>query len=144
MTKYTSFVAVDNEVVNKEGGNKKITQPLPLPQNLSNNAVGAAADVKGKSTASKTLTIEVESKSGLELSDMLRAKRWLNKTYGELLKSKNIKENIKISFSENDGVIVKFWKNGKWVKSDYWSGLLDLHHSMKGKQNSLTYIVKFK
>jgi len=96
MTKYTSFIAVDNEVVNKGGKNNKINQPLPLPQNLSNQAVGAAADVKGKSKATKTITIEVKSRSGLELSDMLKAKRWFSKTYGELLRSKNIKEKIQI------------------------------------------------
>jgi len=40
LTAYTSFVAVDTEARNKEGGSTTITQPLPLPEGVSNYAVG--------------------------------------------------------------------------------------------------------
>lgn len=39
LTKYTSFVAVDEVVVNKDGQAKDVTQPLPLPQGVSELAV---------------------------------------------------------------------------------------------------------
>ncbi len=39
LTKYTSFVAVDHEVVT-DGKSKKVNQPLPLPLHVSNNAIG--------------------------------------------------------------------------------------------------------
>ncbi len=40
MTAYTSFVAVDTEVRNQNGQVTTVKQPLPLPQGVSDNAVG--------------------------------------------------------------------------------------------------------
>ncbi|MCP3869331.1 MAG: VWA domain-containing protein [Gammaproteobacteria bacterium] len=40
LTSYTSFVAVDEAVVNPGGSSKKVKQPLPLPKGISNFAVG--------------------------------------------------------------------------------------------------------
>jgi Ca-activated chloride channel family protein len=42
LTAYTSFVAVDSEVRNKEGNSTTVNQPLPLPQDVSDYAVGGA------------------------------------------------------------------------------------------------------
>lgn len=43
LTAFTSFVAVDSEVVNRTGGSATVTQPLPLPEGVGNGAVGGAA-----------------------------------------------------------------------------------------------------
>ncbi|RJP15979.1 MAG: VWA domain-containing protein [Candidatus Abyssobacteria bacterium SURF_5] len=40
LTDYTSFVAIDSLVRNKEGDVTKVVQPLPLPEGVSNYAVG--------------------------------------------------------------------------------------------------------
>ena len=40
LTNYTSFVAVDSQIRNHSGQAQLITQPLPLPQGVSNMAVG--------------------------------------------------------------------------------------------------------
>ena len=56
-TNYTSFVAVDETVVNKDGSYKTIKQPLPMPQNVANSAVGAEAEVKEKTIFKKSFTI---------------------------------------------------------------------------------------
>ena len=40
LTDYTSFVAVDNEVRNKDGKLTTVKQPLPLPEGVSDYAVG--------------------------------------------------------------------------------------------------------
>lgn len=46
LTKYTSFVAVDHTVVNKNAEDlKSVKQPLPLPQGVSNLAVGFEMDL---------------------------------------------------------------------------------------------------
>ncbi len=45
LTAYTSFVAVLEEVRNPEGVAKEVKQPLPLPQGVSNHAVGGCATV---------------------------------------------------------------------------------------------------
>jgi len=43
LTAYTSFIAVDETIRNPSGKAKNVTQPLPLPKNVSNLAVGGAA-----------------------------------------------------------------------------------------------------
>lgn len=40
MTPFTSFVAIDKKVRNKDGKLVAVRQPLPMPQGVSNNAVG--------------------------------------------------------------------------------------------------------
>ena len=40
LTQYTSFVAIDSEVRNTEGDSTSVKQPLPLPQGVSDMAVG--------------------------------------------------------------------------------------------------------
>jgi Ca-activated chloride channel family protein len=44
LTKYTSFIAVDSVVSNKGGRQKTIEQPNPLPEGVSNHAVGGAEE----------------------------------------------------------------------------------------------------
>ncbi|QTA78104.1 von Willebrand factor A-like domain-containing protein [Desulfonema limicola] len=41
LTAYTSFVAIDNQIRNKDGKTITIKQPLPLPQGVSDYAVGS-------------------------------------------------------------------------------------------------------
>jgi len=40
LTQYTSFVAIDNQVRNEDGTYTTVSQPLPLPEGVSNYAVG--------------------------------------------------------------------------------------------------------
>jgi Ca-activated chloride channel family protein len=40
LTAYTSFVAIDERIRNKSGQDTSVTQPLPLPEGVSNQAVG--------------------------------------------------------------------------------------------------------
>jgi Ca-activated chloride channel homolog len=44
LTKYTSFIAVDSEIRNKDGNITTVKQPLPLPNGVSNLAVGNAVN----------------------------------------------------------------------------------------------------
>ncbi|HLZ18129.1 MAG TPA: VWA domain-containing protein, partial [Smithellaceae bacterium] len=44
LTAYTSFVAVDNEVRNADGKLTTVKQPLPLPEGVSDYAVGGSAN----------------------------------------------------------------------------------------------------
>ena len=45
LTAYTSFIAVHEVVRNKEGGAPAVDQPLPLPQGVSDAAVGVSSSV---------------------------------------------------------------------------------------------------
>lgn len=40
LTSYTSFIAIDNDIRNKEGNSTTVNQPLPLPEGVSDYAVG--------------------------------------------------------------------------------------------------------
>jgi Ca-activated chloride channel family protein len=43
LTAFTSFVAIDSEVVNRTGASTQVKQPLPLPEGVENSAVGGYA-----------------------------------------------------------------------------------------------------
>ena len=52
LTAYTSFIAIDSEIRNQTGDISTVKVPLPLPQGVSNYAVGAASSagaLKGRS-----------------------------------------------------------------------------------------------
>ena len=107
LTQYTSFVAVDNEIVNKKGKLKSIKQPLPMPMNVNNSAVGAEASIKGKSVI-KSSTL-----------DKSKARRWLTLNYNDMIQSmlKQYKE-IRVHL-DSDGTIIKVEAlvNGIWSVS---------------------------
>jgi len=65
MTNYTSFVAIDEEVVNKDGKQTTVKQPLPLPEGVSDYAVGHAAPVLARS-ANKLSAVEVLEEEEME------------------------------------------------------------------------------
>jgi Ca-activated chloride channel family protein len=48
LTPFTSFVAVDSEIVNRGGEGDAVKQPLPLPEGVSNLAVGEKEEAKRK------------------------------------------------------------------------------------------------
>lgn len=52
LTAYTSFVAIDSQVRLVDGQAVTVKQPLPLPQGVSNYAVGSEAKTAGPSSAS--------------------------------------------------------------------------------------------
>ncbi len=47
LTAYTSFIAIDSEVRNNTGENTTVKQPLPLPEGVNNNAIGAPQGYAG-------------------------------------------------------------------------------------------------
>ena len=114
-TEFTSFVAVDYEVVNKKGRLKQVKQPLPLPKNVNLSAVGAAASIKGKSTYMRSYKISIAS--AINNNQKRAIKMWLKSHYSEIIKMylKKYKQ-IKIHFDVN-GKIVKIEKekNNTWV-----------------------------
>jgi Ca-activated chloride channel family protein len=114
-SEFTSFLAVDYEVVNKKGKLQKVKQPLPLPKNVNETAVGAAASLKGRSSYKKSFSIIIEST--ISNSKKRAIKMWLKSKYSTIInmylkKYKQIKIHIDAS-----GRIVKIEKekNNSWV-----------------------------
>ncbi len=48
LTEFTSFIAIDTEISNTKGGSATVKQPLPLPEGVSNNAIGKSFSKPGR------------------------------------------------------------------------------------------------
>ena len=101
LTQYTSFVAIDSEVRNTEGDSTTIKQPLPLPQGVSDLAVGGqplanmpmaksravrtfapAAEFADKDASVSEMLIEVEAEPGnVSKEEAAQVVRVGNKTF---------------------------------------------------------------
>ena len=70
MTKYTSFIAIDEVVVEKDGKPVTVKQPLPLPEGVSNHAVarGEEGMVTYKGNARRLSSSSNETAASLNLS----------------------------------------------------------------------------
>jgi Ca-activated chloride channel family protein len=116
-TNYTSFVAVDEALVNKDGSLKIVKQPLPMPQNVNNSAVGAEAEVSAKSIYKKSFTIHfLEALSKSEKRQITMAFKAMYSKLVEKCLENN--EKLRISFDKT-GILssVETIENGKWVLS---------------------------
>jgi Ca-activated chloride channel family protein len=144
LTQYTSFVAVDNEIVNKDGYVKTIKQPLPMPKNVSNSAVGAEASVKGKTLAKKSYHISITSQN-MTKSFERQLKMWFKFNYSDFIKTQlNIYDAIKIHFDKN-GLVTKIdvKKDGKWTQNAALKQLL-LTKPIKAQNITKSMSVIFK
>ncbi|MBC8756846.1 VWA domain-containing protein [Kordia sp. YSTF-M3] len=112
VTQYTSFVAVDNEVVNNSGNRKVVKQPLPMPKNVNNSAVGAAASVKGKTVIKKKKrTVKTANE---------KATTWFKENYTEFIKKYLKKyDGIRVEIGENGEILkVEILVNGTWIMNE--------------------------
>ena len=68
MTQYTSFVAIDEEVVNKDGKQTTVKQPIPMPEGVSDYAVGYSAPVLS-ANVSKLSAVQVSIEEEVDLEE---------------------------------------------------------------------------
>lgn len=73
LTKYTSFVAIDDKVVNDSGKSKSVKQTLPMPQGVSNSAIGFEMELPELLSydSKKTRTIKVNVLSKDQITNAL-------------------------------------------------------------------------
>ena len=107
LTQYTSFVAVDNEVVNKNGNRQVVKQPLPMPKNVSSSAVGAEASVKGKTIIGKRKSKTAQYK---------KAEAWFKLNFkAEIKKLLNTYDGIRVTLNtKGDVVKIEVLNKGLW------------------------------
>jgi len=69
LTSYTSFIAIDNDIRNKEGNSTTVNQPLPLPEGVSDMAVnGVVVSAYGISRDKKSLGYISRNQESLPVS----------------------------------------------------------------------------
>ena len=90
LTAYTSFVAVDNEVRNQNGRPATVKQPLPLPQGVSDYAVG------GMKMSQAPASFMARKEAAAEFTDkQLREQRWKDQGKGTVsLGEVNVSEGL--------------------------------------------------
>lgn len=118
MTNYTSFVAVDETVVNKDGSLRTVRQPLPMPQNVNNSAVGAEAEISSKSVYKKSFSIQFLD--AMPTSEQRQLKMAFKTLYFKLVNTYlDTYEGIRIGFNKEGKIVkVELLKNGAWVLSE--------------------------
>ncbi len=102
LTRFTSFVAIDSQVRNNEGSATTIQQPLPLPEGVSDYAVGGvmacSAPVMGKSSvareACEQVVIADEEKDTNEETIFVIVEKMPEFPGGEKAMKKFIAENL--------------------------------------------------
>lgn len=127
-TEYTSFVAVDQQLVNKDGTLKQLKQPLPMPKNVENSAVGAAGDIKEASIFKKSFKVDVfdgiivTSTSKIEAAHLPKTeerkiKMWFKAEFKMLAEKQLLSHSkLRIRFGNNGVVIsVESFENGAWI-----------------------------
>lgn len=141
LTNYTSFVAVDEAIVNKDGTLTKIKQPLPMPDNVNNSAVGAEAEVKETSKFKRSFNIFFEDEVAKNVKRQLTMefKVMYAKLVSEYLKKY---ESLRIKFNAEGKVIrVEKFENGSWTVDE--SMLLDFEKiSLKSVKKEITLTLK--
>lgn len=117
LTNYTSFVAVDEAVVNKGGKLKTIKQPLPMPENVNDSAIGAEASVSKKTTFKKSFSVVFTEK--ILKADERKLKLEFKVLYSKLV-TKYLKqyESIRIKFNAKGEIEkIEVLEKGKWIIS---------------------------
>lgn len=141
LTNYTSFVAVDETIVNKDGTLTKVKQPLPMPDNVNNSAVGAEAEVKETNKFKRTFNIIFEDEIAKNVKRQLTMefKVMYAKLVSEYLKKY---ESLRIKFNAQGKVIrVEKFENGSWTVDE--SMLLDFEKiSLKSVKKEITLTLK--
>ncbi len=145
LTKYTSFVAVDDELVNEKGNSKTVKQPLPLPFNVENVAVGASAEINESFVARAQYTLEFSVENEISKSAERKFKIWFKANYSDVasyyLKHK---ESLKIYFNqygELDAVEEMYdgkWKVNKTITTEF---LKQTSHKFSGNTKSMSITV---
>jgi len=109
LTKYTSFVAVDHEIANTTNAVKTVKQVLPMPQGVSNSAIGFEMEIDDITDdykfSSRSLEITIET-SNRNLKDI-----------GELLLETIVNEKVATFSHSERSIAIRTNEYGK-LKSD--------------------------
>ncbi len=115
-TKHTSFVAVDQVVVNKKGKVNNVNQPLPMPKNVENSAIGVEVEKVTKKYVKRRADYHISINSKDDQKTKRAIKIWLRGSlFAEITKLLRSYNQLRIQTNLR-GEIVKIEKetNGLW------------------------------
>lgn len=140
LTNYTSFVAVDEAIVNKDGSIRTVKQPLPMPKNVNNSAVGAEGEVKEISAFKTSFTMVFEE--DVIKTEKRKITMEFRAMYSEMISTYLEKyEGLRFKFDAKGKLTsVEYMKNGIWLV--YGNGTSDFEGiSMKSITKKMTLTV---
>ncbi|MCP4402090.1 MAG: VWA domain-containing protein [bacterium] len=127
LTDYTSFIAVDSEVQNKKGQSATIRQPLPLPQGVSDMALGAAAPARAGMAIRRTSQFckqkrppLAQLREGVSASDEFNGDNICFEEDIHASYKRSIYHNAKIKSFGNKTFLVL--EDGSWIDREHKSG----------------------
>lgn len=129
LTAYTSFIAVDSEVRNKNGNSTTVKQPLPLPKSVTDYAVGnmpASASFLGTMKFAAVQELE----SGIT-ADVKKAKREEIKNKSKIISVAVSDESVKAAVQKNVEARVDELK--KCAKNQHGKIVIELGIDQNGK-----------
>ncbi len=123
LTAHTSFIAIDNQIRNRDGQPETVNQPLPLPQGVSDYAVGASNGATAPSSSpvlyrqlEESVRYNVAAKDKAETGGMgsgkiIETKKATAMTIGEITTTGGLsKENIRVVIEKHMDRLEKCYK----------------------------------
>lgn len=72
LTNYTSFIAIDSVIRNAGGKQTSVTQPLPLPQGVSDQAIGSGTYSSGRASGGNSPSMMKSCEKLVEVEDAMQ------------------------------------------------------------------------
>jgi Ca-activated chloride channel homolog len=124
LTAYTSFVAVDSEIRNVDGKSTTVKQPLPLPQGVSDYAVGYAVGANGTAKMYAPSPMAMRESTGVKYDhSSVKKKTKGGGTYYDKKEAASLKvENVAVTKGLNKENVIKVVKSHLAEVEDCISG----------------------
>lgn len=140
MTAYTSFIAVENDLIaNATGEPEQVKQPLPLPQGVSNSAVGFDLEVEGvvrRSRPKLAWTIELSPVDGMLVNQpalQLQVQEYFQQAPPAIREALTAPVTFTLGFNEAGAIISIDWS----LDGDIPQAIRDFWLRMKWKADEL-------
>jgi Ca-activated chloride channel family protein len=148
LTAYTSFIAVEEDVKANENGNiKTVDQPLPLPEGVSNSAIGFDLEVEAEDmsfTFYKTITIENVISEAVKNRILMKIEEnTLNKLNKYLTSSNSTIEEIEVTVDAS-GKVKNITIKGSAVSDELKKSITNCINKWKFGQYNLKKDWKFQ
>jgi Ca-activated chloride channel homolog len=146
MTAYTSFIAVEETIVNASKNLKTVKQPLPMPENVENSAVGFEMEVDGDETAftyHKTIELPRDFEANTKQKLQASIEKKLMPEIGKLLDKNPVTlQSIEVVVHQ-DGTIAVIHVNGTDLSTEFIDAIKKLVQKQVYTQFKINRVWKY-